>query len=71
MNTFSAIILAIAFALAFICSLRVTELKDELAMLKAEVRCDRRTGLQRYKELKESYKSEYDEIAKIYDDSGE
>lgn len=71
MNTFSAIILAIAFALAVVCSIRVTELKDELAMLRAEVRYDRRTGLQRYRELKESYKSEYDEIAKIYDDGGE
>lgn len=68
MSTFEAILLAIATGAALVNWLRVTELKDELAVLNAIVRHNQRTNTARYKELKGDYVSEYEEISRIYEE---
>ena len=47
---------------------RLTELKDEIALLKARIEYNRRTSDMRYKELKGIYMSEYEDIVRIYEE---
>lgn len=68
MGTFEAILLAIATGAALVNWFRVTELKDELDVLRATVRYNERRNTTRYKELKGDYASEYEEISRIYEE---
>ena len=68
MSTFEAFLLAIATGAALVNWLRVTELKDELDVLRATVHYNQRTNTERYKELKGDYASEYEEISRIYEE---
>lgn len=58
---FMAIIAVAAFAIALINWWRLTETKDEIALLKTRIEYD-----MRYKELNDIYMSEYEEIANEY-----
>ena len=63
---FMAIIAVAAIVIALINWWRLTEAKDEIALLKTRIEYNRRTSDMRYKELKGVYMSEYEEIANEY-----
>lgn len=66
MTTFEAILVALALTLELINWWRITEVKDEIARLKAIVNYNKQTSDMRYKELKGVCMSKYEEIARIY-----
>lgn len=72
MNTFESFLLAVVaatvFAVAFITAIRLTELKDEIQMLKSELNWMRRNQNVRIRKLETKSYDEYDAIAKIYEE---
>lgn len=66
MTTFEAILVALALTLELINWWRLAKVRDENARLKATINYNKRTSDMRYRELKGSYMSEYEEIARIY-----
>ena len=65
---FMAVVAVAALVIALVNWWRLTEAKDEIAILKATINYNKRTSDLRYKELKSIYMSEYEEIAKIYEE---
>lgn len=65
---FMAVIAVAALVIALVNWWRLTEAKDEIALLKATINYNKRTSDMRYEELKGIYMSEYEEIAKIYEE---
>lgn len=65
---FMAIVAAAALAVALINWWRLTEAKDEIALLEEKIKYNRRISDMRYKEFTGGYMSEYAEFAKIYEE---